>query len=206
MANFNLELIEEAKSGKQKALTDLYNILLPYVKGILFNISGNRFGDWMNELAHEITSHLLSKNVINRYESRYKFTSWVSVVTQNKFKDYLKYKKCRQNVIYASDLILNEDNDENYNIINYTDNILADLNFIKKEEYDRIVNIINFYLPNDMRIIIRMWYLEELTQDEIAKITGYSTNKIGVIHHRAKQKLREIMNIKVINKKYRRHE
>ena len=168
---------------------------MPYVKGILFNLSNGRNGIWLKDLSHEITSHILCIHVINNFNIEYKFTAWVAKITKNKFIDYLKKQNKYANEYCEARLLGNNYENEIINeIINHSDYNFADAYYLQNEKNNYLNNIIEKYLNNDMKTVIKLWYYEGLNQEEIAELTGWSTNQVGVLHHRAKQKIKKYIN------------
>ncbi len=194
MTNFSITLIQQVQNGNQNACNQLYKQLLPYVKGILYNTSKCRNGIWLDDLSHDITSHILCGHVINNFNCVYNFKAWVATVTKNKFVDYLKKQNKYANEFVESRLSANDGDDVASYMVNHSDFTLADDNFLRNEKSNYLNRIIEKHLNEDMKTIIKLWYYDGYNQEEIAKITGWSISQIGVLHHRAKQKLKQFLN------------
>lgn len=193
MTNFSITAIQQVQNGNQNACNQLYKQLLPYVKGILYNTSKSRNGIWLDDLSHDITSHILCAHVINNFDFKYNFKAWVATVTKNKFVDYLKKQNKYVNEFIESKLNGNDDEDVTSYIANHSDFTFADDNFLRNEKSNYLNKIIEKHLNDDMKTIIKLWYYEGYNQEEIAKITGWSISQIGVLHLRAKQKLKQLI-------------
>jgi len=195
MANFSNTLILQVQNGNQKACEQLYKQILPYVKGILYNLSKNRNGYLMNDLSYDITAHILSNHVINNYNLNYNFKAWLAAVTRNKFIDYLKKQNKYANEFCEARLFTNNDDDKVISsIVNHSDQISADENFLRNEKSKYLKTVIDKCLNEDMKTIIKLWYYEGLNQEEISELTGWSLSQVGVLHHRAKLKLKQYLN------------
>ena len=193
MTNFSNTTIEAAQNGDNKAFNDLYKRLIPYVKGIIVNVSKNYYGTWIKDLAHDITAHLLSTEVLKHYDTSYNFKSWVGTIARNKCIDY--FKACNKRINEYNCANLSRDNDDHFGIemLNHKDDLTPEYALLKQEQSAYIMNLIKNNLNQDMQTIIRLWYFEELNQDEIVELTGWSHNQIGVLHYRAKQKLKDLL-------------
>lgn len=47
-------------------------------------------------------------------------------------------------------------------------------------------------IPEDYRLVVTMYYLQELSYEEICDVTGWTMSKVKVTLHRSKTKLREL--------------
>lgn len=192
MSTFSNHLILAAQNGEQKAFNELYKKLLPYVKGILVNVSNHNYGAWMIDLAHDITSHILNPDILSRYDLDSNFNAWVGTIAKHKCIDYFKSRKRRENECNMSKL---SSNNEGFTLddLHHTDGKTAESNLFKSEQSHHLMTIVKKHLSEDMQTIIRLWYFEEFDQHEISKITGWTVSKVGVLHLRAKQKLKELL-------------
>ena len=197
MTNFNESLLISVQNGNQKACDTLYKTMLPYIKGVILNVSGNKNYHEVGELAHEITAHIMRADIINRFIIGQNFKSWIASITKNKYIDYYRHNARHKQVIYNSEMFCQNDGDTDNTqssiIANHTNGLMSDFNCLKKEQAIILFNTIKNHLNYDMKKVIELWYFEELNQEEIAKITGWSENQVGVLHYRAKQKLKSVL-------------
>ncbi|MEK4906629.1 sigma-70 family RNA polymerase sigma factor [Niallia sp. FSL M8-0099] len=133
-------------------------------------------------VAEELTQDIFVKVYysIHKYKGKSSFRTWLWRIAINHCKDYLKswYTK---NVIKVDDeYIYGEDSKEN-----------IEQAIVQKEEEQWLVQAV-MSLPILYREIIFLFYFEELTIKEIARIIGVNENTIKTRLRRAKQLLKKI--------------
>jgi RNA polymerase sigma-70 factor (ECF subfamily) len=63
-------------------------------------------------------------------------------------------------------------------------------------EAEHAQKLVHAHLPElseDFRLVLELRYFAHLNPDEISSMTGWTTNKVGVVHHRALRKLESLM-------------
>lgn len=98
----------------------------------------------------------------------------------NKSKDYLKSMKVK----------LNDDNFTDDDFLKLSNNILTEELLIKKEKKENMIRIIN-ELKNPYKDLIKYYYFDNYSLDELEKKTGTKKSVIKVQLTRAKDLLRE---------------
>lgn len=68
--------------------------------------------------------------------------------------------------------------------------------FIEKERKETVKNLLD-NLKTDERLLLNLFYLEELSYKEITKITGFTLSNVKVKIHRAKNKLKKNINYSI---------
>jgi RNA polymerase sigma-70 factor (ECF subfamily) len=99
--------------------------------------------------------------------------AWLIRVTINQCKDYFKSSRVRSNVAFT---------EENLSSEYYTDNCLS---FADKQVFVELKK-----LPSKYRNVIYLYYIEEYTVPEIAKILASNENTVSSWLRRAKRKLK----------------
>jgi RNA polymerase sigma factor (sigma-70 family) len=197
MRNLTDALILKAANGSQQACAEIYKETLPYVRGVLFNLTGRKNALWLKDMAHEVLSHVLRPEILQRYTPGTNFNSWVAVIARNKCIDFLKNKKLNNTNVDSLD-----ENPYGYDVLCHKTSAFksgdfADTRIMKKENAQLLWAAIENNLNEDMKLFVQLWYIEELSQEEIAKRTGWTETNIGVIHFRVKKKLREALEGKI---------
>ncbi len=143
-------------------------------KNIIQSIIVRFTGNYNEDLEQEV--YIKTWKNFKNYKEQNKFTQWISIITKNTCKDYLKSKAFKQKANEAGDEILET---------------------IKKEEeiceYDSklrqkiILKAINS-LPKKMREVVCLYEFEEKSYDEIAQ-------KLNIPKGTVKSRLNNARNI-----------
>ena len=198
MKHISDQLILQAAKGNQQACAVIYSEISSYVRGVIFNLTSRKDTRWLKEMSHEILTHILRPEILSRYIPSSNFQGWVAVIAKNKCIDALKSKKNNSSLLDSLDA-----HPAGYDVLCHKSSVLgksesADGKIIKKENAQLLWDAIDNHLNADMKRFIQLWYVEELNQEEIAQCTGWSESNIGVIHHRVKNKLRELLKNKIL--------
>ena len=96
---------------------------------------------------------------LNKYEERNKFSSWISVITANICRDYLKsaFFKNKKNTLYDEDIVLSAKSN------NQPERILT-----QKERQKAILKAVNL-LPSKLKKVIILYEFEDLSYEQISK-------------------------------------
>ena len=96
---------------------------------------------------------------LNKYEERNKFSSWISVITANICRDYLKsaFFKNKKNTLYDEDIVLSAKSN------NQPERILT-----QKERQKAVLKAVNL-LPPKLKKVIILYEFEDLSYEQISK-------------------------------------
>ncbi len=96
---------------------------------------------------------------LNKYEERNKFSSWISVITANICRDYLKsaFFKNKKNTLYDEDIVLSAKSN------NQPERILT-----QKERQKAILKAVDL-LPSKLKKVIILYEFEDLSYEQISK-------------------------------------
>ncbi len=96
---------------------------------------------------------------LNKYEERNKFSSWISVITANICRDYLKsaFFKNKKNTLYDEDIVLSAKSN------NQPERILT-----QKERQKAVLKAVNL-LPSKLKKVIILYEFEDLSYEQISK-------------------------------------
>lgn len=114
-------------------------------------------GGYNEDIEQEVYIRTL-KN-LNKYEERNKFSSWISVITANICRDYLKsaFFKNKKNTLYDEDIVLSAKSN------NQPERILT-----QKERQKAVLKAVNL-LPSKLKKVIILYEFEDLSYEQISK-------------------------------------
>lgn len=127
-------------------------------------------------LAEDIVSESFVKAFTLIDEERESFKFWLFKVCRNAYFDYLKKAK---RLTLVRDTMRDEGGD------------IAE-KIIEDEEYKALYRAIAL-LKDNHREVILLYYFDGLSVSEIAGITGQTVQNVKVLMHRARMKLKEIL-------------
>lgn len=105
---------------------------------------------------------------LNKYEERNKFSSWISVITANICRDYLKsaFFKNKKNTLYDEDIVLSAKSN------NQPERILT-----QKERQKAVLKAVNL-LPSKLKKVIILYEFEDLSYEQISKKLNIPTGTV----------------------------
>lgn len=177
---FILETVIQAKKGSQQAFGKLYELYFERIyRFVYFRVN------------HKETAEDLAEDVFIKAWRRISdvnersFGGWLYSICKNTIIDYYRQKKVTVDLSEIEGTFESEQNVfEEVNTVLNQKNLAA----ILKE------------LPSEQQTIIRLKFIEDLSNSEISGITGKSEGAIRVIQHRALQKLQDLHH-----KRHQRH-
>ncbi|OGE79125.1 MAG: hypothetical protein A2751_05800 [Candidatus Doudnabacteria bacterium RIFCSPHIGHO2_01_FULL_46_14] len=171
----NLEaLVLRAKNGDEIAFGQIYDLYFQKVyRFIYFRVNHK-------EAAEDLVSEVFIKvwDKLDKIQEAQAFNGWIYQIARNLVIDY--YRSRKENV----DISLLE------NVLQYEDNMIdrTNLSFQQKAFLENLGQ-----LTEEQQIVIKLKFLEELDNPDIAKILGKSEGAIRVIQHRAISELKKIL-------------
>lgn len=174
----DIELIEQVLEGK----TDAFSLIIDHHKNRVFNLAMRICGN--REDAEEIAqdSFLKAYNGLGSFRMKSSFSTWLYRIVYNTAVSFLRTRK-------KGILSLEEFPAE---MKDFAGSSSGD----DEAEKDYRSSLVNFALQKiseDERVLISLYYYEELETDEIASITGISRSNVKVKLFRARQKMLEII-------------
>ena len=172
------QLIERILNGDQYA----YGQLVDQYKDLVFTLALRMLRN--REEAEEVAQDAFIKvyKSLDKFKGNSKFSTWIYRVTYNTCLDNIKKNKKHMNNVSIDEFTIHK--------IETIDNALEGM--IKDEKSSFIKSCIN-RLPSEDSYILTLYYFEELTLDEMAKIIEASSNTIKVKLFRARKKLAVIL-------------
>lgn len=173
-----LELVENAKSGSQKAFTALYSTLYSQTYSHILSLVKDR------ELAEDLTSDTYIKafTKIHKFRHDISFPMWVKTIAVNTVIDHMRRK--HMNIVDKSI----DDEGFNTQFIDEYDSSPED-SYIEKER--RVIverNIDN--LNGKQRQVVSLRYIDGLSYREIAERVGISIGTVKSYISKATKKIK----------------
>lgn len=167
------QLIQDCKQGKRDAMKRLYELTLPVMHGVCLRYAADKYEaeDFTQEGYLKVFSQIESF----RYQGS--FEGWMRKVIVNNCLQLIKQK----NRIHFE--ILAPDKDGAYEEYNDEENYAIGKKLI----------VMMQQLPDGYRTILNLFIIEEFSHHEIAKALNISVNTSKSQLHRAKEKLRKLI-------------
>lgn len=175
-------LIDAVLAGDPQSFT----ILVDRYKDLVFTLALRMLKH--REEAEEVSQDTFIKvfRSLNKFKGDSKFSTWLYKVTYHTCLDRLKKNKREQQVF-----VLNEYTDIQ---IDTVDNAL---DMMEKKERNRAIQDCLQLLPSTDIAVLTLFYFEDLSLDEIAKIVDLTANNVKVKLFRSRKKLTAILRDKL---------
>lgn len=171
------EIIERSKKGDRKSQFELYKLYAKAMYNICMRMLNNK--EEAEDMLQESFTEAFKKLETFRYEST--FGAWLKRIVINKCINELKRKKTELVLVDDVHAIYDEANEEtNEKDIKY--------------EVEKIRKAVEM-LPDGYRVIFSLYLLEGYDHVEISEILGISESTSKSQFLRAKNKVREMLNI-----------
>ncbi len=167
MSEFSSQLIQKAASGDQAAITELYELTYNSVYRTVKSMIADE--DAVLDIVQD--SYIKGFKNLDQLESPENFRAWMKRIATNKAKDHLKKKK----PILFTDME-SEDGTE----IDFQEDRLDHCpeKVLDRNETSRLIREILDTLSDEQRLVIGMYYYEEMSIKEIAETLDCSENTV----------------------------
>ena len=175
-------LVEQIKKGDTKAFATLVKKYKDLVYTLAIRMLKNR------EEAEEVSQDAFIKiyKSINKFKGDSKLSTWIYRVAYNACLDRLKKHKRTIDTVEIN-------NFTEYNV----DAIENGLDALETQERkEAITNCMSQLAPKD-NVVLTLYYFEELSIEEIAKVIGETTNNVKVKLHRSRKRLAKLLSNQV---------
>lgn len=173
--NENLEsLIEKAQDGNESAFGQIYDLYFNKIyRFIFFRVNHKQSAE---DLTAETFIRVWGK--LSGISDTRAFQGWLYQIARNLVIDYYRSRK---EIVDITTL---------ENVLEYEDNILdkTNLGFLQQEFLQALKK-----LSDDQQAVIKLKFLEDLGNSEIAQILGKTEGTIRVIQHRATAVLKGLL-------------
>lgn len=163
------ELLEQCQQGEQEAFYGLYQILHPPL--FRFLLARTRIREDAQDILQDLFLDLWRSLAKFNYKNEAQFYGFVYKIARRKLSKYYQNKPTEELA---------------------ADNILANYEFFP-EDFGEIRKAVNF-LEDKYREVIELRYWSQMSFREIATTLGLRENNAKVRHHRALQKMQELLN------------
>ena len=167
MNEVTAELIQKAAAGDQDAITALYELTYSSIYKTVRSMIADE--DGVLDIVQD--SFIKGFQSLAQLDEPQNFRAWMKRIATNKAKDYLKKKKP---ILFTE--LANEDGE----IPEYRDEKIEHLpeQMLDQKETTRLMNEILAGLSEDQRLVIGMFYYEEMSVRQIAEALGCSENTV----------------------------
>ena len=178
-------LIEKAKRNDQEAISELYwyssSELLRVVKVMV------KDDDTVNDILQDTYIKAFAR--LDQLQNPERLIPWLKVIANNTAKDWLKKKK----LILFSEMS-NQEGMDGLSFVETRESTDIDVNpemAADEKEVQRLVMEILDQLPEDQRMVVGMFYYEEMPVKDIAETLGVSENTVKSRLVYARKKVKE---------------
>ena len=184
-------LLDRAKRQDQAALAEIYEQTSGAVYRVLKVLIKND-EDTVQDLLQD--TYVKAFTRLDQLQDESKLLPWLKTIANNSAKDWLK--KCKP-VLFTA-MAGNEGNEET-EALSFEENIEADridenpeLAMDEKEVRRLVMEILN-QLPEDQRVVLGMFYYEDMSVKEIASILEVSDNTVKCRLNYGRKKVKELV-------------
>ena len=170
-----ISLVKEGDKNAFVALVDRY-------KDMVFTLSLKMLKD--RQEAEEVSqdSFLKVYKSLDRYKGESKFSTWIYKVAFNTCLDRIKKNKRLQALANISEI----DKQETTPLIN-------GLDLIEEKERKQLIQDCMQELEGEDGFLLTLYYFEEQSLEEIAKIIGITSNNVKIRLYRSRKKLASLL-------------
>ena len=162
--------------------TNAFSVLVERYKDMVFTLSLKMLKD--RDEAEETAQDTFVKifKSLGKFKGESKFSTWIYKVTFNTCLDRLKRNKRLQAVTSLDE----SGEQEATSLINVLDSI-------EEKERKQMIQDCLQLLPGEESFLLTLYYFEEQSLEEIAKIIGINPNNVKIRLYRSRKKLTAIM-------------
>ena len=168
--------ISEVKSGNTASFTPLVEGYKDLVYSICIKITSNA------ELAEEVAQDTFVKAYqgLNKFKGKSKFSTWLYQIAYFTAINAIRKKGLERNDLSDAKSIAGNDNC---------------LDHLASEEKKQLISQALSHLKAEERGLIILYYLDEMSIEEVSKISRLSISNVKVKIHRARKKLYSILGL-----------
>lgn len=180
--NSDITIINQIIEGN----TNAFAILVDRYKDLVFTLALRMLKN--REEAEEVSQDTFIKiyKSLRKFKGDSKFSTWVYKVAYNSCLDNIKKNKKRQQDVSIDEFSAIQ--------IDTIDNALDNL---EMQERQQTIKKCLELLPSEDSFLLTLYYFEEQTLEEIAKVIGIKANNVKVKLFRSRKKLASILRTKL---------
>jgi len=166
--------------------SNTFGILVDRYKDLVFSLALKMVKN--REEAEEVAQDTFIKvfKSLSKFKGDSKFSTWIYKVAYNTCLDRLKKNKREQHVVSIDEF--------NSNQIKSLDDAL---DVMEEEQRNQIIQDCINLLPSDDAFLLTLFYFEEQSLEEIARVIGLTANNVKVKLFRSRKKLTAILKEKL---------
>lgn len=170
--------IQKVKEGD----TNAFSVLVERYKNMVFTLSLKMLK--VREEAEEVSQDTFVKifRSLSKFNGESKFSTWVYKIAFNTCLDRIKKNKRSQPVVTMNEFT----EQQAISLINGLDSI-------EDKERKKMVQDCLLWLPGEDSFLLTLYYFEEQSLEEIAKIIGITANNVKIRLYRSRKKLTSIL-------------
>ena len=169
-----LPLVLRAKKGEEDAFGELYDAYFEKIyRFVFFRVSHKEVAE---DLTEEVFIKAWQKITTVKAES---FGGWLYQIAKNRIIDHYRQEKSTVDLLEVE------------NILESSDDLNHEVNQLMNQEL--FMELLKQLTP-EQQIIIKLKFIEDLENPEIAELVAKSEGSIRVIQHRAIQKLQQLLD------------
>lgn len=177
-----LDLIKQAKEGKQIAFSQLYNRFHRIIYNTIYNIVHNK--DVTDDLLSVTFTKAFSK--LDSYVNHISFEMWLKTIAINSSIDYIRHTKKEK---YDYEL----DNENNCLQVSDSADCSPEDEFIYHETDNQLTDALN-RLRYKYRYILELRTVQDLSYKEIGELLDLSESQVKSRLNKAREKLKQLLN------------
>ena len=188
--NQDVIAVQAVLAGDTNAFNEIYNKYF----GHIFRSLSQKL-NFNNTIAEDLTMETLAKVYVNlnKYNTSGTFNSWISKIAQNTLVDYIRSEQ-KHNGVSSYDAVLSNDSTESLNNpgvwqLRGDDKTPAEL-LEQKEEHKALYRAIRNIKNTNEKQCLTLFYLKELSLEEISRKTGLPVNSVKVYIKRGKDNVK----------------
>jgi RNA polymerase sigma-70 factor (ECF subfamily) len=176
MNTLEIELIEKAKQGSHKAISELLSKEQNFILNFMYQLTGNRAE------AEDLTQEalIMAYRKIHTFLYKARFRTWLGKIALNLFRQ--KHRQKRKHDSFHLEEIIIPGDDEN-----------PERKIIKSELQWCIMHNLQQHLPDKYRMVLVLRDLQNFSYKEISETLGWSVSKTKTRLHRARQLFRNTL-------------
>jgi RNA polymerase sigma factor (sigma-70 family) len=193
------DAMNEGNRKSQQAYSNLYKMLYSFTKNEIRKQVFNCKGEDLESLNQIIIAHILSYNVLVKFDATQAAEPWLKTIIKNKCLD--EYKRNRNNdKLLSIDKYFNAVDEDGYTSFEPADDILLADDVLQREAKKVFIRRkIEESLFGEQKRVLELFYLQQKNQKEIMLELNITKTKVGVLLNRAIDKLRKSIDLRNAN-------
>jgi RNA polymerase sigma-70 factor, ECF subfamily len=182
------DVVLQARAGRESAFRELIRRYERPVFSVIYRMIRDR--EMAEDLAQETFIKVL--NALDRYDPKYKFSSWIFKIAHNATLDQLRKKEPETLSLEGSPHARTPDQVE-ATTLTAVDTAENPEDYTHSQQVGSEIEAAIQQLRPEYRAVIVLWHVEGRPYDEIADIMGLPLGTVKTYIHRARKELREML-------------